>query len=199
VWRTTLNARFGPASVTADRTRKLQPLLPLLVDHVESEHQHLTELLAAGAQAEADELVAVGSRTYRRLFTAGDRAHQRQHGRPNIRLRDEETAKVINATMRELSQLSIRQYQLSQLSIRQYQRPDGEVVALLVIAPSKTDRERAIPMSAELLHVIACIIRRLTRDRSTVPLATRFDKIERVTSDPQRSCSNGASVNAPRS
>jgi site-specific recombinase XerD len=184
----------------ADRTRKLQPLLPLLVDHVESEHQHLTELLAAGTQAEADELVAVGSRTYRRLFTAGDRAHQRQHGRPNIRLRDEETAKVINATMREditfwawavvetlrLTGVRIEELlELSQLSIRQYQRPNGEVIALLVIAPSKTDRERVIPMSAELLHVIACIIRRLTRDRSTVRLATRFDKIERVTSDPQ--------------
>jgi hypothetical protein len=43
--------------------------------------------------------------------------------------------------------------ELSQLSIRQYQRPNGEVVALLVIAPSKTERERVIPMSAELFHV----------------------------------------------
>jgi site-specific recombinase XerD len=48
----------------------------------------------------------------------------------------------------------------SQLSIRQYRRPGGDVVALLVIAPSKTDRERVIPMSAELLAVLAAIIRR---------------------------------------
>ena len=40
--------------------------------------------------------------------------------------------------------------ELTHLSIRQYQRPNGEVIALLVIAPSKTDRERVIPMSAEL-------------------------------------------------
>ena len=52
--------------------------------------------------------------------------------------------------------------ELSQLSVRQYARPNGEVIALLVIAPSKTDRERVIPMSAELFHVIAVIIRRLT-------------------------------------
>jgi len=75
--------------------------------------------------------------------------------------------------------------ELSQLSIRQYQRPNGEVIALLVVAPSKTDRERVIPISAELFHVIATIIRRLTRDRPCVPLATRYDKHERVTSAPQ--------------
>ena len=40
-------------------------------------------------------------------------------------------------------------------------------------------------MSAELFHVIACIIRRLIRDRATVPLSTRYDNIERTTSDPQ--------------
>ena len=52
--------------------------------------------------------------------------------------------------------------ELTHLSIRQYQRPNGEVIALLVIAPSKTDRERVIPMSAELFAVIAAIIRRHT-------------------------------------
>jgi hypothetical protein len=36
--------------------------------------------------------------------------------------------------------------ELTHLSVRQYQRPNGEVVALLVIAPSKTDRERVIPV-----------------------------------------------------
>ncbi|MDJ0372799.1 hypothetical protein QMK19_24860, partial [Streptomyces sp. H10-C2] len=50
--------------------------------------------------------------------------------------------------------------ELTHLSVRNYQRPSGEVVALLVITPSKSDRERVIPMSAELFHVIAQIIRR---------------------------------------
>lgn len=75
--------------------------------------------------------------------------------------------------------------ELTQLSVRQYARPNGEVVALLVVAPSKTDRERVIPMTADLFHVIATIIRRLTRDRHGVPLATRYDKFERITSEPQ--------------
>ena len=53
--------------------------------------------------------------------------------------------------------------ELTHLSIRQYRRPNGEVAALLVIAPPKTDRERVIPMSAELFAVIAAIIRRHLR------------------------------------
>ena len=71
------------------------------------------------------------------------------------------------------------------MSIRQYARPNGEVVALLVVTPSKTDRERVIPMTAELFHVVATIIRRLTLNRRSVPLATRFDPYERITSAPQ--------------
>jgi len=41
--------------------------------------------------------------------------------------------------------------------------PNGEVIALLVISPSKTDREGVIPMLAELFAVITAIIRRHNR------------------------------------
>ncbi|HMI22941.1 MAG TPA: site-specific integrase [Streptosporangiaceae bacterium] len=74
--------------------------------------------------------------------------------------------------------------ELTHLSIRQYQRPGGEVIALLVIAPSKTDRERVIPMSAELFAVIAAIIRRHTRDGRVIPLIQRYDQHERRMSEP---------------
>ena len=74
--------------------------------------------------------------------------------------------------------------ELTHLSIRQYQRPNGEVIALLVIAPSKTDRERVIPMSAELFAVIAAIIRRHTQHGRTIPLIQRYDNHERQMSDP---------------
>ncbi len=75
--------------------------------------------------------------------------------------------------------------ELSQLSIRQYRRPNGEVIALLVVAPSKTDRERVIPVSAELFTVIAAIIRRHTRGSGKVPVVPRYDPHERETSPPQ--------------
>jgi hypothetical protein len=45
--------------------------------------------------------------------------------------------------------------ELTHLRICHYQRSNGEVIAPLAIAPSKTDRERIIPMSAELFHVVA--------------------------------------------
>ena len=74
--------------------------------------------------------------------------------------------------------------ELTHLSIRQYHRPNGEVAVMLVIAPSKTDRERVIPMSAELFAVIAAIIRRHQRHRATLPLVRRYDPHERVWSEP---------------
>ncbi|MDL4817373.1 tyrosine-type recombinase/integrase [Actinomadura opuntiae] len=73
--------------------------------------------------------------------------------------------------------------ELTHLSVRQYQRPSGEVIALLVIAPSKSNRERVIPMSAELFHVIATIIRRHTV-HGPIPLLPRYDGHERTWTAP---------------
>jgi hypothetical protein len=74
--------------------------------------------------------------------------------------------------------------ELSHLSVRQYQRPNGETVGLLVVTPSKTDRERVIPMSPELLHVVAQLISRHTDDLGAIPLARRWDPHERQYSEP---------------
>src|SRR5205823_9097248 len=98
-----------------------------------------------------------------------DRA-QAAHGFNSVRLVDVETSELIRVTAEEdaafwawaivemlrLTGVRIEELlELTQLSIRQYARPNGEVIGLLVIAPSKTDRERVLPMSAELFHVIA--------------------------------------------
>ena len=183
-----------------NRTRILQPLLPVLVAAVEQRREHLAQLLAAATPAEAGQRITIDGRHYTRLFSAGDARHQRFHGQPNIRVHEEETGDAINVTfsedtafwewacletLRHTGARNEEMLELSQLSIRQYVRPSGEVIALLVIAPSKTDRERVIPMTAELFHVIATIIRRLTRDRPAIALATRYDKAEHVTSEPQ--------------
>lgn len=40
-------------------------------------------------------------------------------------------------------------------------------------------------MSAELFHVVACILRRITTGNTSVPLATRYDDYDRTTSEPQ--------------
>lgn len=73
--------------------------------------------------------------------------------------------------------------ELAHTSIRQYQRPNGEVIVLLVIAPSKTDRERVIPMSAEVFHVIATIVLRQTQHGPILSIP-RYDGHERVWTAP---------------
>ncbi|GAA3618142.1 site-specific integrase [Nonomuraea rosea] len=184
----------------ADRTRRRQPLLPALVAHIEDKYARFAELLAAGDAAAPGEIVTVDGRAYQRVFTDYDRRRQTEFGQAHVRVRDQETGELVNVSRKEqkafwewaivetLRHSGVRVEELlklTQLSVRQYQRPNGEVVALLVIAPSKTDRERVIPMSAELFHVIAAIIRRHTRDRPTISLVTRFDPHDKQTSSPQ--------------
>ena len=183
----------------ADRTRRRQPLLSALVEHVETKYARLAELLAAGTATTAGEVVALDGRTYQKVLTDYDRRRETEFGQAPVRVRDQATGELVNVSRKEhtafwewaivetLRHSGVRVeelLELSQLSIRQYQRPNGEVVPLLVIAPSKTDRERVIPMSAELFHVIAAIIRRHTRDQPTIPLVTRFDPHDKLTSSP---------------
>lgn len=198
----------------ADRTRQRQPLLPRLVEQVEADHAFHRELLRAGEAATPGEEFSAGGRMWVRVFSSADARRQREHGRANVRLRDTHTGELVHVDREEerafwewaivetLRHSGIRieeLLELSQLSIRQYRRPNGEVVALLVVAPSKTDRERVIPMSAELFTVIAAIIRRHTRAGATVPVVTRYDPHERETLPPlpylfQRSGPGGPAV-----
>lgn len=83
----------------ADRTRTLQPLLPVLVGHVDMKLQNLTRLLAAATAAAAGEEFAVDSRRYQRLFTPADRQHERACGYANIRVLEHETGGARNLTL----------------------------------------------------------------------------------------------------
>ena len=55
---------------------------------------------------------------------------------------------------------------------------------LLQVSPSKIDRERVIPMSPELVHALASILRRIRGPNGTVPLVERYDRHERTFSEP---------------
>ncbi|MFF7364286.1 hypothetical protein [Streptomyces sp. NPDC008125] len=85
---------------TADRTRQRQPLLPVLVDHVETRYDHTRALLDRAAQAEADESFILNNRSYRRVITDSDRRLQR-HGEAPLRVADEATDEMINVTAEE--------------------------------------------------------------------------------------------------
>jgi site-specific recombinase XerD len=183
---------------SADRTRLRQPQLPALVEHVEARHEHAQAVLSEAADTPDGERFTVGARAYRRIVTASDRRVAR-HETPPLRAVCETTDKTLNlndeeedafwtwAAVETLRHSGVRieeLLELSHVSIRQYQRANGEVIALLVIAPSKTDRERVIPMSAELFHVIAQIVRRQTRGGAVIPSIRRFDPHDKVWSDP---------------
>ena len=168
-----------------DRTRLRQPLLPTLVAHLEDRYHHLRVLLQQASPLAAGEVFILEDLSYRRSWSPADDKRQRRGGDANVRVRDLTSEKDVNVTTAEelafwewaaveaLRHSGIRieeLLELTHLSIRQYRRPNGEVTALLVIAPSKTDRERVIPMSAELFAVIAAIIRRHLPQGRTIPL-----------------------------
>ncbi|WP_405407175.1 tyrosine-type recombinase/integrase [Streptomyces decoyicus] len=201
---------------SADRTRLRQPLLPFLVRHVEARYDHTRTLLEHASAAATDTPFTHGDRTYRRVLTEEDLTLARGGHRTPVRVRDdtgqlvqieaeEETAFWDWATVETLRHSGARieeMCEVSHLSIRHYQRSNGEMVALLVISPSKTDRERVIPMSAELFHVIASVIRRHTRDGNSVPILRRFDPHDKVWSPPmpflfQRKIGSTRSVISP--
>lgn len=181
-----------------DRTRQRQPLLTTLVEHMEARYEHLHQLLERASTASEGDIIILDGRTYQRLWSRADQRRIRLGGSANVRVRGRATGKHINLTTSEdaaffewaivevLRHTGVRieeALELTHLSIRQYQRPNGEIVGLLVIAPSKSDRERVIPMSAELFSVIAAIIRRHTQDSAqTVPLVSRYDPHERQAS-----------------
>ncbi|WP_285560106.1 site-specific integrase [Actinoplanes regularis] len=183
----------------ADRTRERQPLLAILSQHVTDEWQRLRALLDAARPVPlGDQFVVDGVRWQRA-------ANKRTLRRPELLAT--EPVQIINLDTGELVRVSHQEndafwqwavietlrlaglrreelVELTHLSIRQYQRPNGEVVALLVVSPSKSDRERVIPMSAELFHVIAQIVRRHRQEYGTVPVSVRYDQLERTWCEP---------------
>ncbi|MCF2526623.1 site-specific integrase [Yinghuangia sp. KLBMP8922] len=179
---------------TADRIRERQPLLPILMQHVTERYEHYRDLRELTAHAAVDEEFTHRGRTFRREVTAPDR-HRGIRNAPSLRVRDLETGELIAISFEEDSAfwdwavtetlrhsgLRVEELgELSHLSIRRYQRANGEVIGLLVVAPSKTDRERVIPMSPDLFHIIACIVRRHTADGKTIPLLAKFDPHDKV-------------------
>ena len=175
---------------TADRTRVRQPLLPTLVEHVSVRWLELRELLTATTTAAPGEHFIHSGTRWQRVATQAD---QRDNG--PLRVLNRDTGQLVHVTVDEdgafldwavveiLRHAGLRieeLLELSHLSIRNYQRTNGEVIALLVIAPSKADRERVIPMSAELFHAVAQVIKRHRSQHGTVPLAHSYDPHERI-------------------
>ncbi|MEU9547205.1 tyrosine-type recombinase/integrase [Streptomyces mirabilis] len=178
----------------ANRTRDRQPLLPILSQHVTDTWHRLRSLLDAALKVENGEEFTAEGVTWLRVSTKDQR-----HNRPPVRAVNRTTGELVHisrdenyafwewAIIETLRLAGLRAEELTELthlSVRQYQRPNGEVVALLVISPSKSDRERVVPMAAELFHVIAQIIRRHRHEHGAVPVCVRYDPHEKTWSEP---------------
>jgi integrase len=178
----------------ADRTRTHQPLLPLLFDHVTNRWLYHRDLLAATQAAGIGEYFTYDGVQWQRTASENDRRYVQRGEDYRLRAVNRDTGELVNVSLEEgaffdwavveiLRHAGLRieeLLELTHLSIRNYQRTNGEVIALLVIAPSKADRERVIPMSAELFHPIAQVVKRLRSQYGTVPLAHSYDPYERV-------------------
>lgn len=171
-----------------DRTRVRQPLLPLLAEHVDNRLSQLTALLTTAATVEPGMGFELDGKRYRRMNTDTDQRN-RAAGHDTVRVVCESTLEVMDLRAAEesafwdwayveilrLTGLRVEELvELSHTSLRQYQRPSGEVVALLVVAPSKANRERVMPVSPELFAVLASVVRRQS-STGAIPSVPRYD------------------------
>ncbi|MGI8777663.1 MAG: tyrosine-type recombinase/integrase [Acidimicrobiales bacterium] len=182
------------------RIRELAPLLPAMVSAADERRRHAGELLAAAhAAAPGDEFEAGGERLVR-VSIVTDPARggtgrpglvyavaSPDAGRRNLTL-EEENAFWSWAIVEVLRHTGVRIEEMLELTHRSfvaYALPTtGEVIPLLQVTPSKTDRERLLVVSPELAEVLTVIISRVRNGAESLPLVTRYDAAERLHSPP---------------
>lgn len=182
------------------RIRTLAPALPRFIAAVQRRHAEAKALLdAARVCPEGETFEHAGHRYLRTVPTRSNRS--REFGPAELRVRrvdatpprvircqaEEEEAFWTWAVVEVLRLTGIRHeelLELTHLSIREYGMPDGQVVLLLQIAPSKIDIERVVPICPELSHVLAAVVARAKGEEDHVPPVARYDPHERVVGPP---------------
>lgn len=182
------------------RTRELAPQLPVLVEAAETSRRHAVQVLHAADAAAPGEWFEVAGARLRRSVLATDPA-KGGTGRPGVVYADdpdggprrnltlaEDSAFWTWAIVEVLRHTGVRIEELLELTHRgfvAYTLPGtGEVVPLLQIVPSKTDRERLLVVSPELAEVLTAVIARGRGDHEHLPLVSRYDGTERLHSPP---------------
>lgn len=178
------------------RTRELAPLLPRLIEAAAQRRCLSRDLLDAGTRAAPGEVFSAADQTLRRTALATD-PELGGEGRPGVLY-----ATTVEGTgRRNLTQEAGRAFwawasvevfrhtgvrieemlEITHRSFVSYRLPaTGEVIPMLQITPSKTDKERLLVISPELASVFAEIIHHVRADHETIPLVSRYDQRERV-------------------
>lgn len=111
-------------------------------------------------------------------------ADQSDGGRRNLGF-EEERVFWGWAIIEVLRHNGIRIEELTHRSFVAYTLPgSGEIIPLLRVTPSKTDRERLLVVSPELGETLTAIIQRVTDSSGRIPLLRRYDHAERLHSPP---------------
>jgi hypothetical protein len=174
------------------RTRTLAPHIDALVAGAERDYFRATELQAAAKAAPFGEPFVVHGGTYikhkpgkqadqSRVYVLQDGSEKRLDTQYTVTraFMTWTTIDILRHTGIRIEEL----LELTHLSIRQYRKPDGTVLPLLQIAPSKTDQERVFPCNPELTATLAWLVSFVSID-GRVPLCCRVDKHEREVSAP---------------
>jgi hypothetical protein len=179
------------------RIRELAPLLPRLVDAASTRSAHAGELLATAKQAAPGDPFTTAGQSLRRTALATD-PELGGGGRPdvvyatgpegigprrNLTL-EADKAFWAWACVEVFRHTGVRIEEMLEITHRSfvsYTLPaTGEVIPMLQITPSKTDKERLLVISPELASVFAEIIGRVRGGNEHVPLITRYDHAERL-------------------
>lgn len=172
--------------------------MPLLVAAGERNRAAQHAILAKATATPVGETFEHDGKAYRRSApkTAAHRSH-RQRGPEHVYATDLDTGTMLNLTIIEnsafwawsvietLRHTGVRLEELleiTHLALISYQLPDtGEIVPLLQVIPSKSDRERLLLVTPELASVLATVIARVRDHTGRIPLVARYDAHERTT------------------
>jgi site-specific recombinase XerD len=194
-------------SRTQNRTPALTPLLPALVAEAARRRDWSRHLLAAAEVQHGDRFTVDGAvfelhqpppRHYEkdratvvraRLIEAAPDMPFVRDAKGLVDITQAEAdgfwAWAVVETLRHTGIRAEELLELTQLSLRHYtSSTTGTLVPLLHIVPSKTDAERLIPMSPELVTVLVAVQRRAKAGGEQVPLSVRYDPHEKVHGEP---------------
>jgi integrase len=193
-------ARTQSRSRMHQRTRELAPMLPTLVAAAEDQRRRAAAVLDAARAVQPGGDFEVDGQRLRRTELATD-PERGGSGRPgviyavdpgggprrNLTLADDDAfwTWAIVETLRHTGVRIEEMLELTHRSFVAYTLPTtGEVIPLLQITPSKTDRERLLVVSPELAEVLTSIIARVRGTSQQLPLVSRYDQTERLHSPP---------------
>ena len=183
------------------RIRELAPLLPRLVDTAAERRAAAAALLTAARRVAPGEVFTAAGQTLRRSALVTD-PELGGGGRPGVvyatgpdgqgprrnLVREDDRAFWAWACVEVFRHTGVRieeMLEITHRSVVSYTLPTTrEVIPMLQITPSKTDKERLLVISPELANAFAQIIHRVRAGNERIPLITRYDHAERLHSPP---------------